>query len=112
MKKIVKLTESDLTKLVKRVVKEQNELSDFRGSNFVRLKKDTFKLLQDELDGLEFILINIIDSANEILNNDKDFIDFTDSLINNYNQMTKSLNDRIVDYIEDVDRDEDVDFMN
>jgi hypothetical protein len=112
MKKIVKLTESDLTRLVKRVVKEQNKLSDFRGSNFVRLKKDTFKLLQDELGGLEDRLLYMIDSANENLNNDKDFINFTDSLINVYNQTTKSLNDRIVDYIEGVDRDEDVDFMN
>ena len=50
MKKITKLTESDLTRIVKRVVIEQNEEDRMEGEGMSITIKDIFEEVRDALD--------------------------------------------------------------
>jgi hypothetical protein len=50
MKKIIKLTESDLTRIVKRVVIEQNEEDRMEGEGMSITVKDIFEEVKDALD--------------------------------------------------------------
>ena len=50
MKKITKLTESDLTRIVKRVVIEQNEEDRMEGEGMSITVKDIFEEVRDALD--------------------------------------------------------------
>jgi hypothetical protein len=63
MKKVVKLTESDLTKLVKRVMNEN--LSDRKGDLYSSINK----LIEREFDDVESSVI--VDVLSDILDNHK-----------------------------------------
>ena len=54
MKKIIKLTESDLTKLVRRVIKEQNQLSSQEVFELQTALNDYFKMKKVGVNGKLF----------------------------------------------------------
>jgi hypothetical protein len=56
MKKIIRLTESDLIRLVKRVIKEQPRILDDPGDGLTTSLPDKFKKIQNKLEDLGFKL--------------------------------------------------------
>ena len=74
MKKVIRLTESDLTRIVKRSIKENNELcdnGDCKGEFELKLNEAASSLEDYEVDYLYVALINRISSFIETNNAEK-----------------------------------------
>jgi len=75
MSKIIKLTESDLAKLVKKVLKEQEEANYMFFSNLEQIKSQCEKLLQMDSHMIDNILNNGHDWADDHISEAKNNID-------------------------------------
>jgi hypothetical protein len=74
MKKIIRLTESDLTRIVKRVIKENNDLcdnGDCKGEFETKLNKALSSLEAEDIGYLYIALINKISDFIETNNMEK-----------------------------------------
>ena len=90
MKKIVRLTERDLTRIVKRVIKENEDQDQTRHS-----QNRFLKFMQDEID-------KIADESYDI----NDFDEMIEEFYNKFDKELNNLSDRdyrtLEDYIDDV----------
>jgi hypothetical protein len=69
MKKIIKLTESDLTRIVKRTIKEQDEMEDMSISITERDVFNQVKEILDDMGGYDDSMEGVVmDLAKEIMN--------------------------------------------
>jgi len=69
MKKIIKLTESDLTRIVKRTIKEQDEMEDMSISITERDVFNQVKEILDDMGGYDDSMEEeVMDLAKEIMN--------------------------------------------
>lgn len=75
MSKIVKLTEKDLSKLVKRVLKEQDEANYMFFSNLEQIKRQCDMLLQLDQDQIDMIIQQGHDWADDHISEAKTNID-------------------------------------
>ena len=76
MKKVIKLTESDLTRIVRRVIKENETIREFEDEDFLR-DTDKYGMEEDEplgsTDEGEEELQDLIEDARDILENELGF---------------------------------------
>jgi hypothetical protein len=97
MKKIVKLTETDLMRIVKRIIKEDEEYS----TNFRR----RFRTIKDKI-------IDLISQAKDEVDEDDDYFDYLDNIVYWVVQELQNLygndddfwfdnEDEIIEYIKD-----------
>jgi|688.fasta_scaffold1683214_1 hypothetical protein len=103
MKKIIKLTESDLTKIIKRLVKESDEESDEDEFYY-----ENFKQADQYASDLYFEMdAELQEMFNNILNN----IDF-DSILKKYQNEFREKYGELADIHEDVYNENITDLMN
>jgi hypothetical protein len=74
MSKIIRLTETELIRLVNRIVKENNEDIDFEGFDFQLEKEPSlFDKNIDDIDDINYIKNNYLDIENKYNNDDDEF---------------------------------------
>lgn len=76
MKKVIRLTEADLTRIVRRVIKENETIREFEDEDFLK-GADKYGMEEDEpvgsIDKGEEILKELIEEARDILENELGF---------------------------------------
>jgi hypothetical protein len=106
MKKIIRLTESDLTRIVRRVIKEDNEEDKMGGMRMSITVKDIFESVRDALDQMGGYRDSMKTEAMKLARN------IMSSMQDNLDYITDNYEEQLYDILgeEDYDDDEDEDY--